>query len=408
MADESTIPFDPARFRSRFRFFRERPGCVWLDSAATSLLPDPVLDALADAASRLHASVHRSLHAPGVEATRAYENARECLAAFLRAPTPEGVVFTSGATHALNLAARVLVLPRLSPGDTLLLSPSAHHSLLLPLREAARLSGAALRLLPLAPLGRIPPDAIAALAPPGRTPWVAVDWLSNVTGAPNDLPALAEAAHAAGARLLVDAAQGIPHLPPDLPAFGCDAFAFSGHKMFAPSGTGVLWARPELLRDAPPLFLGGEMVHSVSADSYLPAPPPHRFEAGTPNVPGAIALAAAADFLSSLPPAAHAYVAALAAETRRRLADLPGARIHSSPLSPSLVTFSFPAIHPHDAAQFLDDASIALRAGYLCAEPYVRSLADAPVLRASYAPYNLPTDPALLAEQLTQALQLYA
>ena len=400
--------FDPVRFRSRFRFFRERPSCVWLDSAATSLLPDPVLDAFADAASRLHSSVHRSLHTPGVEATRAYENARECVAAFLRAPSPDGLVFTSGATHALNLAARVLVLPALSPSSTLLLSPSAHHSLLLPLREAARLSGAALRLLPLDPSGRIPPDAIPALAPPGRTPWIAVDWLSNVTGAPNDLPALAAAAHSLGARLLVDAAQGIPHLPPDLPAFDCDAFAFSGHKMYAPSGIGALWARPSLLRDAPPLFLGGEMVHSVSADSFLPAPPPQRFEAGTPNVPAAIALAAAADFLASLPPAAHAYVATLAAETRQRILALPGAAVHSSPDSPSLVTFSFPAVHPHDIAQFLDDRAIALRAGYLCAEPYIRSLADAPVLRASYAPYNLPTDPATLTTALSQALQLYA
>lgn len=404
----STSAFSVEAFRRQFAFFQER-DIRWLDNAATTQRPEPVLAAM-DEFARLHnANVRRGLNRLGAEATAAYEDARATVAAFLGAASPAEIIFTSGTTAGIHLAVEGLVRPLLHPGDQLWVTMAEHHSNFLPWARTAQTTGAELHILPLAADGRADVDFFLAHARPGHTPWLAATWVSNVTGAQNPVPALADAVHRLGGRLFLDASQGVPHHPVNVQAMGCDLLAFSGHKMYGPTGMGALWGRLECLRQMQPVILGGEMVDRVTEDS----PPvwtdiPWRFEAGTPNVIGAVGLAAAIRFLTALPPAAHDHVRALSAAARRDLLQIPGLRLWSLPDAHALTTFTLPPIHPHDVAQILDSRQIAIRAGNLCAEPLLTRLGAGPVLRASFAPYNQPGDVAALIDALQTARTLLA
>ncbi|MDR0994156.1 MAG: cysteine desulfurase [Verrucomicrobiota bacterium] len=393
---KETGTFDPAVMRQEFAFLQR--GVAWLDNAATTQRPETVLAAM-DEFSRFHnANVRRSVHRLGAEASAAYEQVRRDVAAFLRAPSPDQVVLTSGATAAINLVVSGLARKQLAPGDAVWVSAMEHHSNGVPWAAAATAAGAELCIIPLTAGRRLDEHAFRQGLRRGNAKWVALSWVSNVLGGMNDIRTLTALAHAAGARVMVDGAQGVAHAPVELSEWDCDFFAFSGHKMFAPMGTGALWGRPELLAEMEPVMLGGEMVTRVDEQGATWADVPYRFEGGTPNAAGAIGLRAAIRWLEALPSAAHKHVRELVRMAQEGLAAIPGVRIWSHPDALSLVTFSLDGIHAHDVAQILDDHAVAVRAGHMCAQPVLRRLGVEAVVRASFASYNTRADvEALLA-----------
>lgn len=403
------FPNDGTAAAVRRGFAYPARGIAWLDNAATTQRPEAVLAAMDDFSRHHNANVRRGLHRLGAEATAAYEAARVGVARFVGAGAVEEIVFTSGATAAIHLAVEGFVRPSLRPGDEVWVTLAEHHSNFLPWARAARETGAAFRVLPLRPDGRADLDAFRALATPDRARWLAATWVSNATGATNDPAALAEAAHAVGARLLLDASQGIAHAPLRVVDAGCDFAVFSAHKMYGPTGTGVLWGRRECLEAMQPVILGGEMVDHVEADGRAVwTDIPWRFEAGTPNAAGAVGLAAAIRWIDALPPDAGAHVRALATAARAGLAAIPGMRMWSAPDAAAMATFTLEGVHPHDIAQTLDDRGIAVRAGWLCAEPLLRQLVGGPVVRASFAPYNTFEEVAALVDGVRAAREMFA
>lgn len=399
--------FDPGAVRRQFAILNR--DLAWLDSAATTQRPEPVLQAM-DRFHRQHnANTRRSVHQLGMEATAAYEGARAAVAQFIGAAAPEQIVFTAGTTAAINLVATGLARWDIGPGDEVWVSAAEHHSNWVPWQQAARAMGAVLRVIPLTTEGRLDLDAFRKGLEAHRAKWVAVTWVSNVLGAENDVRAVCDAAQAAGARVLVDGAQGVAHLPTDVAALGCDFFAFSGHKMYGPMGTGVLWGRPEMLAQMEPLLFGGEMIARVEDQSATWAEVPYRFEAGTPNVAGAVGLQAAIEWLQTLPAGAHAHVAALARQAAEKLAALPGVRIWGPATERvSLVSFSVEGVHSHDVAQVLDGRGIAVRAGHMCAQPLMRRLGIESAVRASFAPFNTPEEIQRLVEGVQAAQELFS
>ncbi len=384
-------------------------GIAWLDNAATTQRPECVIAAMDDFLRHHNANVRRGVHRLAAEATAAYEGARAEVARFVGAGAAEEIVFTPGATAAIHLAVEGLVRPSLRPGDEVWVTLAEHHSNFLPWARAARETGAAFRVLPLRPDGRADLDAFRALATPGRARWLAATWVSNATGAANDPAALAESAHGVGARLLLDASQGIAHAPLRVAGAGCDFAVFSAHKMYGPTGTGVLWGRRECLDAMQPVVLGGEMVDRVEADGRAAwTDIPWRFEAGTPNATGAVGLAAAIRWIGALPPGAGGHVRALSAAARRALAAIPGVTLRSAPDAASIVSFTLDGVHPHDVAQALDERGVAVRAGWLCAEPLLRTVVGGPVVRASFAPCNTAAEVVALADGVRAAKEAFA
>ena len=405
--ERGAAAFGPEALRGEFAFLER--GIAWLDNAATTQRPERVLAAMGEF-SRLHnANVRRGLNRLGAEATAAYEGSRETLARFIGAGDVREVVLTSGATASIHLAVEGCVRRTLRPGDEVWVTLAEHHSNFLPWARAAREAGASFRIVPLRPDGRADMEAFRSEATPGRAKWLAAAWVSNATGAENDPAALAEAAHAAGARVLLDATQGVAHQRPDVRAWGCDFVAFSAHKMYGPTGSGVLWGRGECLAATDPVVLGGEMVDRVTADGEPAwAEVPWRFEAGTPDVAAAVGFAEAVRWLDGLPAAAHDHVRALAAAAREGLAAIPGVRLRSAPDAAALVSFTVEGVHPHDVAQVLDGKGVAVRTGYLCAEPLLRRTVGGPVVRASFAPYNRMEEVGALVEGVRAARELFA
>ncbi len=399
--------FDPGAVRRQFAILNR--DLAWLDSAATTQRPEPVLQAM-DRFHRQHnANTRRSVHQLGMEATAAYEGARAVVAQFIGAAAPEQIVFTAGTTAAINLVATGLARWDIGPGDEVWVSAAEHHSNWVPWQQAARAMGAVLRVIPLTAEGRLDLDAFRKGLEAHRAKWVAVTWVSNVLGAENDVRAVCDAAQAAGARVLVDGAQGVAHLSTDVAVLGCDFFAFSGHKMYGPMGTGVLWGRPEMLAQMEPLLFGGEMIARVEDQSATWAEVPYRFEAGTPNAAGAVGLQAAIEWLQALPVGAHAHVAALARQAAEKLAALPGVRIWGPATERvSLVSFSVEGVHSHDVAQVLDGRGIAVRAGHMCAQPLMRRLGLESAVRASFAPFNTPEEIQRLVEGVQAAQELFS
>ena len=382
---------------------------VYLDNAATSQKPQAVIDALTYYYSTNNANVHRGLHTLAEEATAAYEAVRTQVAAFIGAASAREIVFTRNTTESLNLLAYTLG-QRLQPGDEIVLSGMEHHSNLVPWQLLARRSGATLVFLDVDPSGRISLDQARALIGP-RTKIVSLVHMSNVLGTINPVEEIAAIAHSAGAIMVVDGAQSVPHMPVDVGTLGADFLAFSAHKMLGPTGVGVLWGRRELLEDLDPFLGGGEMISVVTREESSWAAVPHKFEAGTPNIADVIAFGPALTYLTNLGlDAVRAHEIEIAAYALDRLKALEGVRVYG-PSEPeqrgAVMAFNYLDIHAHDISTILDGYGVAIRAGHHCAQPLMRSLDVAATARASFYLYNRPDEVDALLDALREAGRLF-
>ncbi len=382
---------------------------AYLDNAATTQKPRAVLDAIRAYYEHGNANVHRALHAIGEEATAAFEHNRGKVQRLLNAHSKSEIVFTRGTTEAINLVASSWGGRFLKKGDVVLLTDMEHHSNLVPWQMVCARKGCTLQFIPLAPDGTLD-LAAAERAWTDQVRLVAVAHASNVLGTVNDVRAVTDMAHSRGALVLVDAAQSVPHRRVDVSDIGCDFLAFSGHKMCAPMGIGVLYGREKLLDEMPPWMGGGEMISAVWRDRATWNELPYKFEAGTPNVEGAIALGAAIDYLHSLEFAAiETWEAELARYALGRLAGVPGLTIYgSAPRRGAVVSFNLGSIHAHDVAQYLDKEGIAVRAGHHCAQPLMRLLDVPGTARASFYFYNTFSEIDRLHDALRGAAEFYA
>ena len=397
-------------FKQDFPLLAGNPQLTFLDSAATAQRPAGVLDAQRAFYETMNSNPLRGLYRLSVEATQAIEQVRGKVARFIGAPSAEEIVFTRNASESLNILARQLGEMLLQPGDEVCISIMEHHSNLIPWQEACRRAGATLVYLRPDDDCKITPDEVAAKIGP-RTKIVSVTQVSNVLGVENDVRAIAEAAHAVGALCLVDGAQSAPHIKVDVRELGCDAFVFSGHKLFAPMGVGVLWARAELLEQMPPFLTGGEMIDWVTETEAGWAPVPQKFEAGTQDAAGIAGLGAAIDYIEKV---GHEVLEqrerALVAECTRRLAELPFIRL-IGPAKPedhvAVVSFNVCSVHPHDVASILDGHDVAIRAGHHCAQPLLAWMGIASCCRASFALYNDSSDIDRLVAGLQEVWNLF-
>jgi cysteine desulfurase/selenocysteine lyase len=406
-------PLDVARIRSDFpiltRQVNGRP-LVYLDNAASSHKPRQVIDALVHFYTHTNANVHRGVHTLSVEATDAYEAARERIGRFVGSDDPHELVFVRNATEGLNLVAVCWGRATLKPGDEILATLLEHHSNLVPWQRVAQDTGARIRLVPLKADGTIDLDVFREMLSP-RTRVVAVAHASNVLGTINPLPAIAELAHAVGALVVVDGAQSVPHLPTDVAALGIDFLAFSGHKMLAPMGIGGLWGRRELLEAMPPFLGGGGMIREVFEDRATWAALPEKFDAGTPSVADSIAFATAVDYLDDL--GMHnvrAHEIEVTNYALDRLWSLPDVSVYGPRDArdrTGVVSFNLDGVHPHDAGTILDEAGVAVRAGHHCCQPLHRSLDVAATLRASFYIYNTMDEVDALVDALATARRVY-
>jgi len=366
---------------------------VYLDSAATSPVPTPVIAAMSAFWAETHAGVHRGVHKLSREATTAYEGARTRVARFLGAEYASEIVFVRGVTEAMNLLAHAWGGTRLRPGDEVVSTILEHHSNLVPWQRVCAQTGASLRLVRITDRGELDLEHLASILTP-RTRLVAVTHVSNVTGGVSDIAAIARLAHRSGALCFVDGAQGGAHLPIDVAKLGCDAYAISGHKMHGPTGIGALWCRAQILRDMPPWQTGGEMIRTVTPEASTWAEPPARFEAGTPNSAGSIGLAEAIEFLDTIGfDAIRAHERAILDRLVRGLESIPTVRILGHPAHRSgAVSFVIEGADPHEAAMILDGLGIAVRSGDLCAQPLMRALGVDGAIRASVGVFTTESD----------------
>jgi cysteine desulfurase / selenocysteine lyase len=403
------MSFDAAALRAQFPIFERTVNdqpLHYLDSGASSQMPRPVLDAVVAFETRHRANVRRGVHTLAEEATNAFEAARESVARYLNA-APDEVIFTSGATSALNIVARAFG-DTLKEGDEVVISIAEHHSNFVPWQMLRDRRGIVLRVIPVTADGRLNLEALPRLITP-KCRLIAVTHASNVTGAITDVSAIVAAARAVGAKVLLDGAQRAPHGPLDLPALGVDFYAFSGHKMFAPTGIGVLWGRREVLDAMPPFLGGGEMIRTVTLERTIYAAPPHRFEAGTPPIAQAIGLGAAARWLMGQDwPSIAAHEMRLAQLVMDGLGRIADAKL----IGPSglqarvpVLSFTIDGVHPHDLCQMLDGYGVALRGGHHCAQPLHEHFGLAGTSRASIALYNNDADIDALLTGLTPTVE---
>ena len=367
------VTYDVSVIRKDFPILQRevRPGVplVYLDSAATSQKPLQVLDAMRDYNEHHNANVHRGIHTLAEEATALYEGARAKVATFIGAADPREVVFGKNSTEALNLLAHVLPF---GPGDEVVITEMEHHSNIVPWQLACQRTGATLKWIGLTDDGRLDLADLDRVITE-RTKVVAFVHQSNLLGTVNPVAEVAARAKAVGAYVVLDASQSVPHSPVDVGSLGVDAVAFTGHKMCGPTGIGVLWARFDLLEMLPPFLGGGEMIDEVTMAASTFAPPPHKFEAGTPPIAQAVGLGAAVDYLSELGmTAVHAHEQALTAYLLEGLGAVPGLRVigpQDMTARGGAVSFVLNGIHPHDVGQFLDEYGVAVRVGHHCARP---------------------------------------
>lgn len=383
---------------------------VYLDNGATTQKPRAVIDEVNRFYLGGNANIHRGVHYLSVSATDAYDKARETVAAHLGVRSPAEILFTRGTTEGINLVARSFLRPRLKAGDVILLTEMEHHANIVPWQLVATEAGATTLACPITPSGEIDVAAFERMLAAGNVAMVAFTHVSNVLGTVNPVARLTALAKARGIPVLVDGAQALPHFPVDVPALGADFYVFSGHKVFAPTGIGVLWGKTDHLAEMPPFLGGGDMIERVSFERTTFRAPPERFEAGTPNIEGALGLAAALVYLKSLPDAAiRAHEAALVAATRARLAALPGVTVHgNAPGSVGVVSFVIDGIHPHDIGTLLDADGIAIRVGHHCAQPLMRALGVPASARASFAFYNTHDEVDALIRSVEKAIRFFA
>lgn len=377
---------------------------VYLDNAATSLRPLSVINRWSRSASRVTANLHRAVHRVAVEATDAYEQARDAVRDFINAPEREEVIFTSGTTHAINLAAFSIGEAFIGEGDEVIVAESEHHSDIVPWQLMCSRRGATLRTLPVDDTGHLQVDLLPSLISP-RTKLVCVAHISNVLGLVNPVRRIADICRQRGVMLLVDGAQGIVHQRVDIQALGCDFYAFSGHKMYGAPGTGVLWGRRELLEQMPPMFGGGEMIGTVRWSGSTWAPLPAKFEAGTQDISAVPCWISAIEALKEMPQddAVRDYL-------YEALTSIDGLTLYgrSSDLSEKVPLFSFAVqgVHHEDLALILDKMGIAVRSGQMCAEPLMDRFGVTGMLRASFAPYNTMQEAEYFVSSLLKAIKM--
>ena len=382
-------------------------GWAYLDTAATAQKPQPVIDAITRAYDSSYATVHRGVYQRSADMTLAYEAARRKVASFMGAGSADEIVFVRGATEGINLVAHSWAGTQLKAGDRILLSQLEHHSNIVPWQMVAERVGAHIDVLPLTEDHRIDLDAMAAMITPQHK-LVALAHVSNVLGSVLDGKRAAEIAHSVGAKILLDGCQSVPRMRVDMAALDCDFFVFSAHKLYGPTGIGVLWARPELLDVMPPYQGGGSMIDSVSFERTTYAPPPGRFEAGTPHIVGALGLHAAIDYVESIGlDRIHAHETALVTMTREALSQINSLTLFGPEDSAGIVSFSIQGVHPHDIGTILDEAKVAVRAGHHCAQPLMASLGVDATARASFGVYNTAADVEALVRGIERVTRIF-
>ena len=402
VAAASTRPLD---WRSDFPAIPE--GWAYLDSAATAQKPKPVIEAITRAYAETYATVHRGVYQRSADMTLAFEASRRRVAAFINAAVPEEIVFVRGATEGINLVAQSWGRENLKPGDRVLLSTLEHHSNIVPWQLVAERTGAAIDVVPLTADHRIDLDACERMIRPEHK-MVALAHVSNVLGSRLDAKRAAAIAHSVGAKLLLDGCQAVPRMPVDVRDLDCDFYVFSGHKLYGPTGIGVLWARAEILDAMPPWQGGGAMIDRVTFEKTTFAPPPARFEAGTPHVVGVVGLHAAIDYVAGLGlEAIAAHEAALVAEAREALRGLNSVRLFGPEDSAGIVSFAVEGVHPHDVGTILDEAQVAIRAGHHCAQPLMDYLGVDATARASFGVYNGRADIEALARGIERVTRIF-
>lgn len=399
--------FNPQALRQEFPVFSHYPDLVYLDNASTTQKPITVLDAERNFYEQHNANVHRGIYRLAAEATERYEACRERCAHFLNAPQPKQVIFTSGTTDGINLVAQCFAWPRLESGDQLLISGMEHHSNLIPWQQVGLAKKAELKVIPFTARGELDLQALRDLLNP-RVKLLALTHISNTLGTINPVEEIIALAHAQGVPVLIDAAQSITSHLIDVQALDVDFLVFSGHKMFGPTGTGVLYGKEEWLKSMPPYRFGGEMIRDVTFAKTTFAPLPHKFEAGTPNIAGVAALAAAIDFVEKLGQNnVAAHLQHLLDTGMKKLQTVPGLKFYGQAGNKSgIISFLVEGIHPHDLATVLGQRDICIRAGHHCTQP-IMDFYDIPgTVRASFSVYNTVEDLEQLASGLRRAIDV--
>lgn len=403
---------DPIALKSEFPILQQDINghpLVYLDNGATTQKPRSVIEAVKRYYEWDNANVHRGVHTLGSRATDAYEGAREKVARFLNAASSRQIIFTRGTTTALNLVASGYARQTLREGDEIVITPMEHHSNLIPWQQAAKATGATLKYIPLQPNGTVALEDVEATVTE-RTKIVSITYVSNVLGTINPIAEIAKIAHRKGAILVVDGAQSTPHMKVDVQALDVDFYAFSGHKMCAPTGIGALYGKAQLLEQMEPIEFGGEMIDFVELHDSTWKELPWKFEGGTPIIAGAVGLGAAIDFLEQIGmDNIERHEHKLVKYAMERLSEIDGITIYgpSAEQRAGLVTFNLGDVHPHDVATVLDTEGIAVRAGHHCCQPLMRWLKASATARASFYLYNTEQDIDRLAESLVMTKEFF-
>ncbi len=400
------MSFDPDKIRSEFPILATevngRP-LVYLDNAATTQKPRAVLDASRHYYECLNSNIHRGTHHLARAATEAHEKARQTIAAHLNATSPDEVIFTSGTTDGINLVAHILPV---RAGDEILISTLEHHSNIVPWQLLCDRTGATLKVIPCDESGVLDQDAFRTLLTE-KTRVLSIGWVSNSFGTVNPVAEMTAAAKQAGAFVVIDAAQAVPHFPIDVQSLGADFLACSGHKVYAPTGIGVLWGRRELLEQLPPWRGGGEMIKEVSFDGTTYNDPPFKYEAGTPNIEGAIALAAALDWVNTLGlDAVHAHEDKLIRQAAEKLSMIDGIHLYGPPDRCGALSFKLEGVHHYDLGTLIDQMGVAVRTGHHCCQPLMARFGITGTTRASFACYNTLDEVETLVTAVSKAAMM--
>ncbi|HEU5398675.1 MAG TPA: cysteine desulfurase [Gammaproteobacteria bacterium] len=403
--------FDPQRWRQDFPILRIQvhgKPLVYLDNAATSQKPQIVIDAVSRYYETSNANVHRGVHHLSEVATAAYEGAREKVRSYINATSVKEVIYTRGTTESINLVAQSYARPRLKAGDEIILSEMEHHSNIVPWQLVARETGAVLKVIPITDAGELAPGAYAGLFS-SRTRFVALGHVSNALGTVNPVKEMVAFAHSKGVPVLLDGAQAMPHMRVDVRDLDCDFYAFSGHKMFAPTGIGILYGREALLDAMPPWQGGGEMIRIVRFGETTYNDLPHKFEAGTPDIAGAVGLGAAVDYLHAVDlDAAQPYEQELLAYGAAQLEKVPGVKlVGTAKHKAGVLSFVMDGVHPHDLGTIVDQEGVAIRTGHHCAMPVMERYGLPATARASLAFYNTRADLDALVAALHKAREMF-
>ncbi len=407
--------FDVSSVREDFPILSTRvhgKPLVYLDNGATTQKPKAVIEAISRFYSEGNANIHRGVHYLSVEATDAYDQARTTVADHLGVANPGEVIFTRGTTESINLVARSFLAPRLQAGEVILLTEMEHHANIVPWQMVAGEKGAKVIACPITPEGEIDEAAFAKLlaGEKGKVAMAAFMHVSNVLATVNPVARLTTLCKAHGVPVLIDGAQALPHFRVDVPALDADFYVFSGHKVFGPTGIGVLWGQMEHLMSMPPYQGGGDMIEVVSFEGTTFRKPPERFEAGTPHISGAIGLAAAIRYLQTLPQdELHAHESLLLESARTALAAIPGVLIHGAARERAgVVSFVIEGVHPHDIGTLVDADGVAIRVGHHCAQPLMKKLGVPATARASFAFYNTMDEVEQLIRSVDKARKFFA